>query len=346
VTPFQHKAAARAEAQRLLAHLREHGAEEVEAAILQPAEELLDLYGEDIRARAFVTQDPLRGEMMLRPDFTVPVVRMHMEAGLDPARYCYLGEVFRRQEGATPRAREYLQVGFELFGGRDPAEADAEVFARCLGAARPAPAGGDGRHRAPARGGGRALHHARARRSFGGMSGGPGASGRCSTATRAGRRCPRARGAARAAPTPSRRRAPRSGLRTREESRRGSPSARGGVAPPLPAEEVALIGALLALAAPVPDAWTAADPGAGRAGPRPAIYRLERRVEALERRGVAVAIWASRAASGARRWNTTTASSSALRRGAPDLPPVATGGRYDALTRVLGAGGPCRRWAA
>ena len=74
------------------------GALPVEADILQPADTLLDLYGEDIRARAYVTQDPLRGELMLRPDFTVPVVEMHMAHGADPARYCYAGEVFRRQE--------------------------------------------------------------------------------------------------------------------------------------------------------------------------------------------------------------------------------------------------------
>jgi ATP phosphoribosyltransferase regulatory subunit len=47
--------------------------------MLQPADTLLDLYGEDIRARAYTTDDPDRGEMMLRPDFTVPVVEMHAE---------------------------------------------------------------------------------------------------------------------------------------------------------------------------------------------------------------------------------------------------------------------------
>ncbi|WP_397246356.1 ATP phosphoribosyltransferase regulatory subunit [Paracoccus mutanolyticus] len=85
-----------------------------------------------MRARAYVTQDPIRGEMMLRPDFTVPVVQMHMRNGAEPARYCYLGEVFRKQDhGDTrpehPRDNEYLQAGFELFA-RDP-DADAEVFA-------------------------------------------------------------------------------------------------------------------------------------------------------------------------------------------------------------------------
>ncbi len=121
---------ARAEGQRLLAAFVEAGALPVEAAILQPAEVLLDLYGEDIRARAYVTQDPLRGEMMLRPDFTVPVVQAHMQDGAEPARYAYLGEVFRKQESrAAARAAEYLQVGFELFDRDRPAEADGEVFA-------------------------------------------------------------------------------------------------------------------------------------------------------------------------------------------------------------------------
>ncbi|MFV0386310.1 ATP phosphoribosyltransferase regulatory subunit [Paracoccus sp. (in: a-proteobacteria)] len=118
--------------QRLLAAFRDAGAAEIAPDILLPAESLLDLYGEDIRARAYVTQDPIRGEMMLRPDFTVPVVQAHMENGAEPARYCYLGEVFRKQDMGetrprTPRDSEYLQAGFELFSRE--AGTDAEVFA-------------------------------------------------------------------------------------------------------------------------------------------------------------------------------------------------------------------------
>lgn len=112
----------------LLARFKEAGAEVVSPDILQPAETLLDLYGEDIRGRAFVTHDPLQGEMMLRPDFTVPVVQQHMKSGAEPARYAYAGPVFRRQEQAD-RPREYMQVGFELFARDDTAKADAEVFA-------------------------------------------------------------------------------------------------------------------------------------------------------------------------------------------------------------------------
>ena len=115
------------------------GAATVQAAILQPAETLLDLYGEDIRARAYVTSDPLRGEQMLRPDFTVPVVQMHMEQGAEPARYTYNGVVFRRQEDDASRANEYLQVGYEVFDRSNPAETDAEVFALIQNALGDAP---------------------------------------------------------------------------------------------------------------------------------------------------------------------------------------------------------------
>jgi len=122
----------RAEAARLQALFCEAGAVSVDPDILQPADTLLDLYGEDIRARAYVTADPLKGEQMLRPDFTVPVVLMHVaRGGTGEARYTYAGEVFRRQEVLEPgRDSEYFQAGFEIFDAGDPAEAEAEVFVR------------------------------------------------------------------------------------------------------------------------------------------------------------------------------------------------------------------------
>jgi ATP phosphoribosyltransferase regulatory subunit len=123
------RSAIRAEAERLFGIFRAAGALPVDADILLPAETLLDLYGEDIRARAYVTHDRVRGEMMLRPDFTVPVVQAHMQSGADPARYCYMGEVFRAQDHLGDRPSEYLQVGFEVFDRAAPEQADAEVFA-------------------------------------------------------------------------------------------------------------------------------------------------------------------------------------------------------------------------
>ena len=119
----------REEVARLVALFESKGALRVGAAVLQSADTLLDLYGEDIRARAYVTHDPMRGELMLRPDFTVPVVQMHMAEGQEPARYCYAGTVFRMQEEDTGRASEFEQVGYELFDRGNRAAADAEVFA-------------------------------------------------------------------------------------------------------------------------------------------------------------------------------------------------------------------------
>ena len=118
-----------ARATRLRMNFEAAGAQVVEPPLLQPAGTLLDLYGEDIRARAYVTSDAVRGEQMLRPDFTLPVVQMHMREGAEPARYTYAGEVFRRQEHDPDRSNEYLQVGYEIFERDDPAAADAEVFA-------------------------------------------------------------------------------------------------------------------------------------------------------------------------------------------------------------------------
>lgn len=115
-------------AARLIAGFEAAGASRIEPGYLQSAEVLLDLYGEDIRARAYITHDPVYGEQMLRPDFTVPVVHTHMEERREPARYTYAGPVWRRQDYGSTRAREFWQVGYEVFDGADPAGADAEVF--------------------------------------------------------------------------------------------------------------------------------------------------------------------------------------------------------------------------
>ena len=96
--------------------------------MLQPAEPFLDLSGEDIRRRMFLTTDPQGREMCLRPDLTIPVSRAYLqspEAG-KPAGFCYLGPVFRDRPGA---AAEFLQAGIESFARHDKAAADAEMLA-------------------------------------------------------------------------------------------------------------------------------------------------------------------------------------------------------------------------
>jgi ATP phosphoribosyltransferase regulatory subunit len=103
--------------------------------VLQPAEPFLDLGGEDIRRRMFLTSDPDGRELCLRPDLTIPVSCDYLKsprAG-KPAGFCYLGTVFRHREGAPA---EFLQVGIESFGRADKAAADAEMLALGLEATK------------------------------------------------------------------------------------------------------------------------------------------------------------------------------------------------------------------
>src|SRR6266496_3530427 len=116
-----------ARAEALIARYERAGYPRVAPAILQPAEPFLDLSGEDIRRRIFLTTDPDGRELCLRPDLTIPVSRDYLaspRAG-ESANFCYLGPVFRHR-GDAPA--EFLQAGIESFGRRDTAAADAETL--------------------------------------------------------------------------------------------------------------------------------------------------------------------------------------------------------------------------
>jgi ATP phosphoribosyltransferase regulatory subunit len=120
-------------AQALLAGFEHAGYARVAPAILQPAEPFLDLSGEDIRRRMFLTTDPQGRELCLRPDLTIPVSRDYLASPIAgrPQGYCYLGPVFRHRESGPS---EFLQAGIESFGRTDAAAADAEMLTLALGA--------------------------------------------------------------------------------------------------------------------------------------------------------------------------------------------------------------------
>src|SRR5499425_1997299 len=111
----------------LIASFERAGYARVEPAILQPAEPFLDLSGEDIRKRMYLTSDPQGRELCLRPDLTIPVSRDYLaspKAGR-PQGFCYLGPVFRHRDDGPG---EFLQAGIESFGRPDKAAADAEML--------------------------------------------------------------------------------------------------------------------------------------------------------------------------------------------------------------------------
>ena len=96
--------------------------------ILQPAEPFLDLSGEEIRKRMYLTADAEGRELCLRPDLTIPVSCDYLasQAAGSPQGFCYLGPVYR-DRGALPA--EMFQAGIESFGRTDKAAADAEMLA-------------------------------------------------------------------------------------------------------------------------------------------------------------------------------------------------------------------------
>ena len=329
-----------ARAASLRARFEAAGAVPVEPPILQPAGTLLDLYGEDIRARAYVTSDALHGEQMLRPDFTVPVVQMHMSSGAEPARYTYAGEVFRRQEHDPDRANEYVQVGFEVFDRADPAGADAEVFASIA-------EGLDGLAVRPVTGDIGVLMAA--------VAGLETTAARKSALLRHIWRPQRFRALldrfAGRLPVPAGRAAllagkvevtsPVLGLRRAAEiDARIATLKEDATTPPISADTVALIEGLLDIEDMMPGAVASlTELAAQLPSIAPAVARIAARQRALDARGVdtgALLFAAGFGRASMEYYDGFVFEFQAVDR--PELPALASGGRYDALTRQLGEG--------
>ncbi|MDG2474649.1 MAG: ATP phosphoribosyltransferase regulatory subunit [Paracoccaceae bacterium] len=118
----------RAETAKLMRIFEDAGALELVVPSLLDSSVLIDLYGEDIRNRAYTTTDPFGEKKILRPDFTVPIVQMHIATEKNSGKYSYSGLVWRSQPYGSKKLSEYYQVGFENFHEIDSWKADAEVF--------------------------------------------------------------------------------------------------------------------------------------------------------------------------------------------------------------------------
>jgi ATP phosphoribosyltransferase regulatory subunit len=346
------RARIKAVAARLQQAFEEAGAVVREPDSLLPAEVLLDLYGEDIRARAYVTQDPVLGELVLRPDFTMPVVQMHMAEGAVPARYTYNGSVWRKQLAGSARRPENTQVGFELFDRANPAAADAEVFALFdgllddwSGVADIAVATGDvGILQAAVRGlntterrKAALLRHlwrpARFRQlldRFGGRA--PVPEGREKLVELARKTAPE---------TLVVEAGPLVGLRSAEEiAARIADLGQDLAEPPIAAEEYELLGKILSIKA---GSVAALDSlrmiETEMPVLRAAVDRMAARLDALSAKGIAVDDLPFEGNFGLTAMEYYDGFVFGFyAEGRPDLPTLASGGRYDALTRVLGQG--------
>ena len=317
-------------------------------------ETLLDLYGEDLRARAFLFHDAERhNELALRPDFTVPVALAHGAEGWErQAAYGYQGPVFRRQEPGLGRPVEYLQAGVERFGDPDPVAADAGVFALlrrglvALGVTPEATVGDlsipfallDALEMPAARRSALRRHFWRparfqalvaracrppapsnARKVLAAAAQGPTPGDSVTQLMKAAGEPVGARGAD-------------------EVIARARRLAAEAAEPPMPEADARLIAEVLAVKGPAPEAAGRLRRIAGATGIGQAIDRFEARLAALEAEGVDPGALAFDAAFGR---NLEYYDGFVFEMRAPGgavHPPLAGGGRYDAMTVRLGAG--------
>jgi ATP phosphoribosyltransferase regulatory subunit len=267
---------------------------------------------------------------------------MHMESRADPARYTYSGKVFRKQDTDETRANEYVQVGYEVFDGQNPAGADAEVFAAIAEGLAGLPvraATGDigllmaavrGLRTTDARKAALVRHIWRPRRFK-------------SLLNRYGGKLamPLSRRALLAADDPFAGTGPGVGLRSRAEVEARIAALRSDeVTTPIAGEEIALIDAILGLRETATNVLSALrDIAVDMPAIGEAVTQMDARLEAMSGRGVDVAALEFEGSYGRTSleyYDGFVFGFYAIDR--PDLPPVATGGRYDALTAQLGQG--------
>ena len=103
----------------ILALFAARGAAPVEVAVLQPADPFLDMAGEDLRRRIFLTESETGRRCACARNSPFPSAStISPAASATPRRYAYLGEVFRqRREGGN----EFFQAGIEDLGDSDTA---------------------------------------------------------------------------------------------------------------------------------------------------------------------------------------------------------------------------------
>ncbi len=104
--------------------LSEAGYAFIEPPVVHPASVFVELAGEELRRRLYLTSAEDGEELALRPDYTIPVCLHHLATGAAKrkANYAYLGPVFRMRPGES---------GEFSAGGRRVARADGSRRRRC-----------------------------------------------------------------------------------------------------------------------------------------------------------------------------------------------------------------------
>jgi len=108
----------------------------IDPPVLQPLAVILDVAGEVMRERLILAETGGGAEAALRPDFTIPAVRLHIEGGDGAGRYFYEGKAFAAAGHGPGDYEEFLQIGLEMFDATPSATADAEAAALAWRAAQ------------------------------------------------------------------------------------------------------------------------------------------------------------------------------------------------------------------
>src|SRR3546814_13053867 len=94
----------------LLRAFEARGTVRVNTPVIQPADPFLDMAGEDLRRRIFLTESETGQSLCLRPEFTIPVCLDHIASQAGPTRrYSYLGEVFRQRSDERRVGKECVR---------------------------------------------------------------------------------------------------------------------------------------------------------------------------------------------------------------------------------------------
>ncbi len=112
------------------------GYQRVDTPLLEQTELFIRKSGGDLSSRLYGFKEPGGYEVSLRPEFTAPVLRFASKgrASEIPARYQYAGPVFRypvTEPGGQTERGEFWQLGAELIGPNAPA-ADGEIIAMAM----------------------------------------------------------------------------------------------------------------------------------------------------------------------------------------------------------------------
>lgn len=98
--------------------------------VLQPVEPFLELSGEEIRRRLFLTSNEEGEELCLRPEFTIPAALHYLRSGPIGRRADWVlqGPVFRHR---PQESGEFTQISAESIGRKDREAAEADILALC-----------------------------------------------------------------------------------------------------------------------------------------------------------------------------------------------------------------------